>query len=320
MSKAAKIWLITAGCLIVLGFVLFAAIMTVNHWDFTKLGTEKFETRTYEFKEEFHSVLINTDTADIVFLPSEDEKCKVVCYEPDSGIHDVTVKDGKLSINWLVYKKWYEHIGITVESPKITVYLPHSEYVSLSIRESTGDVSIPNNFKFDSIDISASTGDVTCLASASGAVKIKVTTGKITVENVTAASLRLTASTGDITVSNVKTDGDISAEVTTGKVYLTNVTCKSLDSEGDTGDITLKNVIASGRFSIERDTGDVKFEKCDAASISVETDTGDVTGSLLSDKVFSANSDTGKVSVPKTTSGGRCEIETDTGDINITVG
>jgi len=319
MSKAAKIWLITAGCLIVLGFVLFAAIMTVNHWDFTKLGTEKFETRTYEFKEEFHSVLINTDTADIVFLPSEDEKCKVVCYEPDSGIHDVTVKDGKLSINWLVYKKWYERIGITFGSPKVTVYLPRTEYVSLSIKESTGDVSIPDNFKFDSIDIKASTGDIKNRASATGDIIIKTSTGDITLENTTARSLDLSVSTGNISVSGSKIDGNVTVHVTTGKSHLTDVTCKNLVSSGDTGDIVLKNVITAENLTVERSTGDVKFERCDAAEIWVITDTGDVTGSLLSDKVFFANSDTGKVSVPKTTSGGRCEIRSDTGDIKITV-
>ena len=72
-------------------------------------------------------------------------------------------------------------------------------------------------------------------------------------------------------------------------------------------------------FSIERSTGDVRFTDCDAAEICVKTDTGDVTGSLLSDKVFITNTDTGSVNVPETISGGKCEIITDTGDIKITI-
>jgi DUF4097 and DUF4098 domain-containing protein YvlB len=63
----------------------------------------------------------------------------------------------------------------------------------------------------------------------------------------------------------------------------------------------------------------VKFERCDASELYIELDTGDVTGSLLSDKVFIAQSDTGRVNVPKSVTGGRCEITTDTGDIKITV-
>ena len=82
-----------------------------------------------------------------------------------------------------------------------------------------------------------------------------------------------------------------------------------------TGDITLKNVIATEKFSIETDTGDVRFESSDAAEIFIETDTGDIIGSLLTDKIFITHTDTGRVDVPKTVTGGRCEIITDTGDI-----
>ena len=65
--------------------------------------------------------------------------------------------------------------------------------------------------------------------------------------------------------------------------------------------------------------GDVMLEKCDAAVLEIETDTGDVKGSLLSDKVFLVETDTGRVSVPHSTSGGRCEVSTDTGDIQLTL-
>ena len=81
----------------------------------------------------------------------------------------------------------------------------------------------------------------------------------------------------------------------------------------------LKNVIANEKFDIERSTGDVKLELCDAAEILIRTDTGSVTGSLMSDKVFIVSADTGRVNVPKTTSGGVCQITTDTGDIRITI-
>jgi DUF4097 and DUF4098 domain-containing protein YvlB len=63
----------------------------------------------------------------------------------------------------------------------------------------------------------------------------------------------------------------------------------------------------------------VKFEKSDAAELSIKTDTGDVTGTLLTEKIFDAKSSTGDVDVPKTGSGGKCEIRTGTGDIRIKI-
>ncbi len=319
MSKAAKIWLIVAISLILVGGILFIGVMSVLKWDFKKLSTNKYETNTYEIKDDFKSILINTDTADITFVPSNNSKCSVVCYEEENANHSVSVKDGALTVKLENNKKWYEYIGINFGSPKITVYIPEGEYGALTIKTSTGKLEMPNDFSFESIDVAATTGHVKNCASATGDIKIKTSTGGITLENVTASSLDLSVSTGDITVSGAKINGNITVHVTTGKAHLTDVTCKHLVSSGDTGDIILKNVITAENLTIERSTGDVKFERCDAAEIWVITDTGDVTGSLLSDKIFFANSDTGKVSVPKTASGGKCEIRTDTGDIKITV-
>lgn len=61
------------------------------------------------------------------------------------------------------------------------------------------------------------------------------------------------------------------------------------------------------------------FNHCDAETIYVNTDTGSVTGTLLTDKVFIIETDTGSVDVPKSITGGRCEITTDTGNIRITI-
>lgn len=319
MRKKTKIWLVIATALVVVGCVIFGGVMTMLQWDFTKLSTVKYETNDYEIDENYKNISIVTDTADIVFVPSQNSKSSVVCYEQKNVKHSVTVKDDTLVIAVVDTRKWYEYIGINIGTPKITVYLPNAEYEKLFIKESTGNVEIPNNFRFESMDISTSTGDVKNDASASESIKIKTGTGNIRVENISAEALDLSVSTGEITVCDVICQGDVKIHVSTGKTKLTDVACKNLTSSGNTGDISLKNVIATEKFSLERSTGDVKFDGCDAAEISVKTDTGDVTGTLLSEKVFLAETDTGRVEVPKTATGGRCEITTDTGDIRIKI-
>ena len=319
MRKKTKIWLVIATALVVVGCVIFGGVMTMLQWDFTKLSTVKYETNDYEIDENYKNISIVTDTADIVFMPSQNSKSSIVCREQKNVKHSVTVKDDTLVIAVVDTRKWYEYIGINIGTPKITVYLPNAEYEKLFIKESTGNVEIPNNFRFESMDISTSTGDVKNDASASESIKIKTGTGNIRVENISAEALDLSVSTGEITVCDVTCQGDVKIHVSTGKTKLTDVACKNLTSSGNTGDISLKNVIATEKFSLERSTGDVKFDGCDAAEISVKTDTGDVTGTLLSEKVFLAETDTGRVEVPKTATGGRCEITTDTGDIRIKI-
>ena len=319
MRTGTKVWLITAASLILIGCILFAGVMTTLQWDFMALTTVQYETNTYEIGEVFDDIFINTDTADIAFVLSDDETCRVECHEEENAKHSVTVEDGTLTVELTDKRSVIGYIGLNFGSSKITVYLPKTEYANLLIRGDTGDVEIPDDFIFQDIDISLCTGDVELCASASGMIKIKTSTGGICAKNISVFSLDLTVSTGKVTVSDVSCGGDVTVAVSTGKTYLTNVACKSVISNGNTGDIYLKNVIATEKFSVERSTGDVKFDGSDATEIFVKTDTGDITGSLLTDKVFMAQTDTGNVNVPKTADGGRCEMITDTGDIKITI-
>jgi len=319
MKKGTIIGLVIALVLVLGGLALFTAAMAAANWDFGSLGSGQYVTNTYELTDPFTAISMDTDTADIIFAASEDSSCRVVCYEHEKVTHSVEVKSGTLTVCVKDSRKWYEHIGIVNRSPKITVYLPESEYASLTVREDTGDIEVPAQFRFESVDIAVSTGDVKLAASVSGSVKLHTSTGRVNVENLSAGALEIKTSTGNVSVSNVKCAGEVSVNVSTGRSVLSDVECNNLISYGSTGDITLKNLIAAEKISIERDTGDVKFEASDAAEIYVETDTGDVTGTLLSDKIFITESDTGRIRVPKSVSGGRCEISTDTGDIKLEI-
>lgn len=319
MRRQTIIWLLVAAALIVLGVILFALAMHTNHWDFFRLNTDQYETNTYLPGEAFHSIFIETDTADLLFVPSEDGSCKVVCYEDATAPHVISVRDDTLTIQLENRKNWYDYIGFSFDAPKLTVYLPETAYKMLTVREHTGDIEIPDVFTFEAMDIIATTGRVKNYASAAGSISIETNTGNIHTENISAGSLNLTVTTGKVTATAVQCREDLEVHVNTGDAVLTDIVCGSLRSTGSTGDLSLHNVIAEEEFSIARDTGDVRFDGCDAARISVQTDTGHVSGSLLSDKIFLAETDTGRVKVPQTANGGPCRITTDTGDITITV-
>lgn len=300
MSKKTTIWLIIAVSLVLFGSAIFVGGMTMIKWDFRKLSTDRYETNHHEIDEKYTNISIEADTTDIVFEYSENTKTLVACYEENKMKHSVTVSDGTLYIKVEDGRKWYEHIGIHFGTPKVTVCIPQGEYGTLEIMGSTGDVKLPRDFKFESVNIKESTGDIQLEDGFAGMVKISVTTG-------------------DVNISNLICEGDISVKVSTGKTSITDVKCQNLVTDGSTGEVMLKKAIAAETFSIERSTGDIKLDGCDAAEILIKTNTGDVKGSLLSDKLFSTHTNTGKVNVPKTDTGGRCEIRTNTGDIKIEI-
>lgn len=315
---SSKIWMLIATGFLAVGLILFAVVMSMYGWNFREFGNVGFRTNTYPVDEEFRSISMNTDTADITYVKSTDGSCRVVCYEKENESHSISVEDGVLHIGVSEGRKWYQML-LNFGKPKITVYLPETQYESLTIREDTGDVEIPQGLQFGNVDIAVSTGDVKFGANVSGMLKVKASTGHLTLCNLSAGSVDLSVSTGNVRAENLKCEGDIHLKVSTGDATFADVSCQKLISGGDTGNFTLQNVVAAGKISIERSTGDVKFEKCDGGEISVNTSTGDVTGSFLTDKIVYAHADTGKVAVPQSTSGGLCEIRTSTGDIKITI-
>jgi len=319
MAENTKKLLIVAAVLILAGGILFGGAIDMLKWDFGKLSTDKYQTTEYTPGGSYKDIVIATETAQIQFLPSGDAGTKVVCYEEKTAKHIVSVENGVLTVRVQNNKKWYDYIGVFFDTPKITIYMPAGEYGDLGIDSDTGAVQIPAEFKFASMDIRESNGKVTNCASVTGTMQIKTSTGDITVEKVSAGAMELAVSTGRIIVRDVSCQGDVTVNVSTGKAGLTNVECRNLKSDGATGDLSLDNVIAAEAFRIERSTGDVDFEGCDAAEITVTTDTGHIRGSLLSDKVFIAETDTGRVDVPHTTTGGKCELTTDTGNIKISI-
>ena len=319
MKRATKIWIAAATLSILIGGLIFVGAMHLNQWDFTKLSTGKFVTSTHRITESFNQIDIEADTAVIDLLPSQNGECTVICYERENEVHSAEVTDGVLTIRQNDTRKWYERIGINLDSPKITVYIPSGEYGKLSIETDTGSVSIPSDLSFAEIDVSADTGSVSCRASVNNALSIESDTGNIKVEGITAGSISLSVDTGMITATDVVCESDVLINVSTGRVKLERLSCRNLTSEGSTGDISLKGVIAEGKLTVTRSTGDVSFDGSDAGEIFVETGTGNVTGTLLTDKIFLAEADTGRVRVPSTATGGRCEITTDTGNIIIEI-
>lgn len=275
-----KKWIITGVIFLGVGVLICTIMLVTLGFDFKKLSKVTYVTNTYDVKENFKNITIKGDTEKISFVLSEDDECKVVCREDENNLHEVKVDGDTLIVKSKNKKHWHFNIGIAMESPEITIYLPKEEYKLLKIESDTGDVNIPKDFKFSDISIKLDTGDV---------------------------------------ISDASVEGEINIMTDTGSISVTDTSAERLKLDTDTGRISMINVIASGEFNLSSDTGNVKFDSCDADTIYVKTDTGNVSGSLLSDKIFTADSDTGSVDVPKTNDGGKCEIKTDTGNIKIQI-
>ena len=300
MSKAAKGWIIAASVLVVLGIMLFVFATAVGGFDIANPGNQNYETITEEVSEDFDNIDIQVNAAAIEFLPAEDKQCKVDYSGQEDLQISVEVKEKTLVVQYEETREWYEHIGLFFKEPKITVYLPKEEYASLTVTSDVGDVKLPKELTFGSIEIDSETTDVECSASVKENIDIHVSTGDILLNDMKASSVKIETTTGDVTMTGIDVGGDIEISTTTG-------------------DVLLGNTVAEKNMMVKCTTGDVGFEKSDAKEITVTTTTGDIIGTFLSDKEFITNTSVGEVNVPKGTEGGRCELSTTTGDIGITI-
>ena len=318
MRRAAKVFLIIALVLVLAGGGVFVWGMTKLNWNFSDLASVEYETNTFEITESFKDLSFDLNTADIVIKPAEDGVCRVVFREYEDEKHRAYVQGDTLMIAVEAQVR-FAGFGFFPENLSATVYLPGNSYRALSVRTNTGDADFPEGFSFERADISTSTGDVSCGADISGKLDISTDTGDAGVTGIKAGEVSVETKTGEIKISRLSCGGSFDVNTDTGDSDVSDVRCKSFDFECDTGDAVFTNVIAEGLFSADSDTGDIKLVRCDAAGMKLESDTGDITGSLLSEKIFITEKGSGDIRVPKTSSGGRCEIKTTTGDVDIVI-
>ena len=316
-----KLWIIIASSLLAGGLLLFTCAFAAAGFDFTKFSTEKYVTNTYTVTgdQAFSRIQIKSSESDITFMPSADGTLKVVCVEREKSKHEVSVESGALKIVDHDERTWYDFLTFSTKSLSMTVYLPEKAYDALTIDASTGDVTIPADFTFGDLDIDLSTGDIDCAAEVTGSAKIETSTGDVTYSAAVNGSLKIETTTGSIRLDGVTAES-IDLCASTGNISLNDAeTVLGITIEASTGNVTLRNTAACGALAIDTSTGNVRFENSDAARITVETTTGDVTGTLRTPKVFFTDTSTGDVSLPDVRIGGRCEITTSTGDIDIAV-
>ncbi len=297
MRASSKKWLTVATVLTVVGIIIFVGGASAMHFHFDGLSTQEFQTKTYELQEDFDSIDIDVETATVTLLPSDDGRCRVECQEEARLTHEVSVRNGTLTIETVNNRKWYDYINISLRSPSVKVYLPKDAYASLCVTTKTGNVKVPAGFRFESVNLTGTTANLACEAVVSQSVAMETTTGKITLGSQETKSVKL--------------------QSTTGNIALTDIVCDQLAAKSTTGRVSLKGVIARQSMEIKTTTGDVRFDGCDGGQIAVKTSTGSVKGTLLSEKIYITDTSTGKITVPKTSTGGKCKITTSTGSIEI---
>ena len=111
----------------------------------------------------------------------------------------------------------------------------------------------------------------------------------------------------------------IDVKSNTGKISLEDITCKSLKIISETARVNLEKTIVDEKLHIKTNTGRIQIKESDAGEIFIKSDTGNIYGSLLTDKAFVIRCNTGKINIPSTFGHNKCEIISNTGNVNFEI-
>lgn len=358
MKKAKKIVIIVAVSMIAVGLISIVGSLAFVQFDVTKLNTMEWENKTYAVEDSFSNISVRGGDATVGLALATDGNCKVVCTENEVIYDKVAVVDNTLTIERVDESEWYHNIGVHFGEIAITVYLPEKEYEALFIDNSSGRIDVQGDFIFGEAEVMNSSGRINFMADVDGALKVENTSGGIYVgENkvgslsvkgtsgsievmsvVATGDVEINGSSGGIGVSKVEcgnlssanssgslrlseivATGDVNVKGTSGGVHLEEVECANIKGSNSSGRITCTEVIATGDMNLENSSGGIALEACDAESLKLSATSGSIRGTLLTEKIFQADATSGNVDVPKTTSGGVCEVTTTSGSIHLSL-
>ncbi len=285
MKKSTLVILIVAASLTVGGLVLGAVAIGMGAYEgsLSDLSTQPMESNTHNVFVPVSGIDIDVPFADVRFIPSNDENIRVSAHESKKQYYEVSVVNDTLKIRYYDIRMWYERIGIQInEDNYLTVYLPAGEYDTLTVENSSGEISVPSDYTF---------GDVK-LTTASGEINFK---GKVT------NMLDIHTASGEVNVNDLHSDSaQMSISVASGDVDVENTTLKSI--------------------SISSASGEMELNMCDAEYIELKSASGEIEAALLSGKTFYTDTSSGKVRVPSSSEGApECRCKTSSGDITIRV-
>ncbi|MBO7407694.1 MAG: DUF4097 family beta strand repeat protein [Clostridia bacterium] len=254
-----KAFIIVAIVLIAAGIILFSSALIAADFDYSRLGTAKYETNSYTLDAPFQNIDITTHIADITFKPSADGTARVTCFEQTKIRHTVAVENGTLKIGAADERSVFERLSFFNKPMTITVYLPEIGFDNISIHTSTGDIRI-DTLSAQELKLTTSTGDIAVNSvNCSGTLTATASTGDVLLDACTAAKIQIKTSTGDVRF-DASDAADIAVKTSTGDVTGSLRTGKRFTVKTSTGDVSVPASTDGGNCEITTSTGDITIK------------------------------------------------------------
>ena len=312
MEPIKKIIMLTAGGLIILGFIIAMAAFALGGFNWRTLNAslpDEKKSYTYDLAGVSNLSLSELDT-DVKIVGTDGDQIKIECYENEKDSYTIKLlENGNLSIDRSLFKHWYEQIGflnfnLQNKKRELTVAIPKKFSGELEVSTVSGNLIVSDLDHLKDVNTSTSAGQID-LKNLSIAQQLEASTisGNLDLSQVSAGgNLELGTASGTIQVSQGKTDGSLSASSISGAMKFDETTI-------------------AGPTTIENSSGNIQFNKLSGHDFYFSNLSGNIRGSLLGDPAtytITADSLSGKQNLPNFGNGkNSLEVSTASGNIDI---
>lgn len=274
MKKSKKILLTVSVICILAGLAMMAgAWLTLLDMDSGEIATMQFEKKAHTITDPFSQIIISTVNSSIEILPSTDGSCHVICDDNEKLYHEVSVQKTEegslLHISQHDDWEWYETLGGLHwdEAPTLKVYLPMTEYEILHASSGSGDITVTQNFSFQTVFTLS-------------------TSGNTALSGLKAEHLTVRSSGGDIVIRSIQASQDVFLENVSGMMQIENLTAANLTTSTTSGNTVLENA-SSEYLNMSTISGHIRIHQGNFSSTSLmESSSGfvEITDSVCGDQ------------------------------------
>ncbi len=323
MKKTYKIALIAGGFCMIVGLLMAGISFVTNcagsddDFSLKNLSNTKYADRSFRIVGDFDGISVDVASEDVTFIKTDGENRVEAHVDEDKKI-TVDVRDNILYVR--SDNENFKMFSFGTEETYIKVYLNSGKSdKDLNIDTASGDVYIESGFGFGNMKVSTASGDVKTLGTKAETFEVSTASGNVYAENVEInGAAVMSSASGDHTVID-STFGSLKSDTSSGDAKITGTTVKGHFERNSSSGETGISKTTTDTFRGDSTSGDLVFEKFDAHRLHIETSSGDVNGTFISGKIFTVDTSSGDIDVPRDEGTDVCEIETTSGDVNIKI-
>ena len=338
MKKSAKVALIVAVCLIVVGLLIGAVAALINSrraggWSVSfrnglsgivsSSESVDFVKRTETFSAaEVKGLELATVATDVKLVAGSSSQYRVTCYEKEDRWFDIELDGGRLKIKEQNKPTFFDaHINLFENADyfTVTVEVP-AKCAALSAATVSGEVFLPALTIDGGFSVATTSGDVFASDGVEilGGMSVATTSGSVGFSGTIRGGFSMTTTSGDLSFSGEAES--FSVKTTSGDLVLNGCTFTGRAEVTTVSGVITADGFVCGPLKLKTTSGAITIRGLESGEIDIDTTSGDVALTMTDPDAYKyeIKSTAGDVRVPYGSSSGVvCDVRSTSGDVVI---